>query len=165
MVRRPEDDAELDRLLRAGPEAAGRDERRGRQLAAVIGLELQHVFIPPVAPDRERLIGPNPERRRDPLEAWIPLQLEVAAVLEEPRHRDVIGVRHLLVRLIRVDVVTRVRMQLADAEPPPPLRTKADPEVGEMFSESRWPFDEPEVVAEVVTHAEQRVLRVQEVVV
>src|SRR4029077_6932955 len=47
----------------------------------------------------------------------------------------------------------------------PPVGPEAVAEVREMFSESRGPFDKPEIVAEVVADAEQRVLRVQEVVV
>ena len=75
-----------------------------------------------------------------------------------------VGVRHLHVRLIGVDVVARVRMQFADSDLAPPLRPEADPEVGEVLADPA-PLDEADVVAEVVADGEERVLRVQEVVV
>ena len=130
----------------------------------MVGFELERVFVPAVAAGRERLIRPDLERRRDALEPRVPLQLQIAAALEEPRHRHMVGVRHLHVRLVGVDVVARVRMQLADAELPPPLGPEADAEVDEMLADA-GPLDEADVVAEIVADAEQRVLRVQEVVV
>src|SRR5207245_4562940 len=106
----------------------------------------------------------NPELRDDPLEAGVPLQLEIAALLEEPRHRDVVGVRDFRVRLIGVDVVARMRVQLADPESVPPFGPEADAEIDEMLADAT-PLDEADVVAEVVADAQQGILRVEEVVV
>src|SRR5262245_41674139 len=55
-------------------------------------------------------------------------------------------------------------MQLADADPAERLRPVADAEVDEVLAHA-GPLDEPDVVAEVVADAEQRVLRVDAVVV
>src|SRR5206468_4260038 len=75
-----------------------------------------------------------------------------------------VRVRHLCVRLIRVDVVPCVWMKLADAVLPHPRRTRSDPEVDEVLAYA-GPFDEPDVVAEVIADGEQRILGVDEIVV
>ena len=104
------------------------------------------------------------ERRHDPLEPRVGRELDVGAVLEEHAHRDVVGVRHLHVRLVGVDVVARVRMQFADAVLAQRRRPRAHAEVGEMLADA-GALDETDVVAEIIADRQQRILRVQEVVV
>src|SRR5262245_60947700 len=55
-------------------------------------------------------------------------------------------------------------MQLANPEFPPPLGSEPDAEVDEVLADTAT-LDEPHVVAKVVADAEQRVLRMEEVVV
>jgi hypothetical protein len=57
----------------------------------VIGFELDGVFVPGILARQKGLIRTDIERLDDPFIARVPLELDVAAALEERRHRDVIG--------------------------------------------------------------------------
>src|SRR5205823_13594978 len=77
---------------------------------------------------------------------------------------DVSLLRHLAVRICGLHVLALVRMHLEDHEPSDPLAPLADAEVDEVLPAPRS-LDEPDVVAEIVADAQQRILRVQAIVV